>query len=101
MHTWLIALYVGLYLDINARQGNICKGAVLAVLADTQAVHYLGGFKIGVGFSLRPCRNCLATKETMKVGTSIYEFISMQLIIMYIHASIKIAATGVFHCCQN
>ena len=25
MHTWLIALYVGLYLDINARQGNICK----------------------------------------------------------------------------
>lgn len=43
------------------------KGAVLAVLADTQAAHYLGGFKIGVGFSLRPCRNCLATKETMKV----------------------------------
>ena len=40
------------------------KGAVIAVLADTQAAHSLGGFKIGVGFSLRRCRNCLATKET-------------------------------------
>ena len=40
------------------------KGAVLAVLADTQAAHALGGFKVGVGFSLRRCRNCLATKES-------------------------------------
>lgn len=43
------------------------KGAVLAMLADTQAAHSIGGFKIGVGFSLRKCRNCLATKETMSV----------------------------------
>ena len=42
----------------------LVKGAVLAVLADTQAAHSLGGFKVGVGFSLRRCRNCLATKES-------------------------------------
>lgn len=45
----------------------LVKGAVLAMLADTQAAHSIGGFKIGVGFSLRKCRNCLATKETMTV----------------------------------
>ena len=43
------------------------KGAVLAMLADTQAAHSIGGFKVGVGFSLRQCRNCLATKDTMNV----------------------------------
>ena len=37
------------------------------MLADTQAAHYIGGFKVGVGFSLRPCRDCLATRETMKI----------------------------------
>ena len=41
----------------------LAKGAVLAALADTQAAHLLGGFKVGVGFSLLRCRNCLATKE--------------------------------------
>lgn len=45
------------------------------MLADTQAAHYLGGFKIGVGFSFRPCRNCLATKETMKVKVLNYSFV--------------------------
>ena len=43
------------------------KGAVLAMLADTQAAHSIGGFKVGVGFSLRQCRNCLATKDMMSV----------------------------------
>ena len=42
----------------------LIKGAILAVLADTQAAHALGGFKVGVGFSLRRCRNCLATMES-------------------------------------
>jgi len=46
------------------------KGAVLAMLADTQAAHAIGGLKIGVGFSLRKCRNCLATKDTMSVRVS-------------------------------
>ena len=43
------------------------KGAVLAMLADTQAAHSIGGFKVRVGFSLRQCRSCLATKDTMNV----------------------------------
>ena len=37
------------------------------MLADTQAAHFLGGFKVGVGFALRRCRNCLATKDTMSI----------------------------------
>ena len=49
------------------------KGAVLAMLADTQAAHFLGGFKVGVGFALRRCRNCLATKDTM--STKVFEVV--------------------------
>ena len=56
----------------------LVKGTVLAVLADTQAAHSLGGFKIGVGFSLRRCRNCLATKECYcsKVSLHVTMYIS-------------------------
>lgn len=36
-------------------------GQVLYVLADTLAAHDIGGFKVGVGFSLRKCRECMAT----------------------------------------
>lgn len=42
---------------------KIVRGGVLFALADTLAAHSIGGFKVGVGFSLRKCRNCLATKE--------------------------------------
>lgn len=42
---------------------KLVKGSVLLVLADTLAAHALGGFKVGVGFSLRKCRMCLATHE--------------------------------------
>jgi len=35
------------------------------MLADTMAAHAIGGFKVGVGFALRRCRDCLATKEIM------------------------------------
>ena len=42
---------------------KLVMGGVLFVLADTLAAHQLGGFKVGVGFSLRKCRMCLATKE--------------------------------------
>ena len=44
-------------------------GALLVTLADTLGAHQLGGFKVGVGFSLRICRTCMATKETQKSGT--------------------------------
>lgn len=41
------------------------KGAVLFALTDTLASHSMGGFKIGVGFSLRKCRMCLATRDQL------------------------------------
>lgn len=56
-------------LTINDKE-ILVKGAVLAMLADTQAAHSIGGFKIGVGFSMRKCRNYLATKETMSARVS-------------------------------
>lgn len=34
------------------------EGALLAVIADTPAAHWLVGFKEGVGFSHKNCRNC-------------------------------------------
>ena len=40
------------------------RGALFA-LADTLAAHALGGFKLGVGFSLWKCRMCLVTAEEM------------------------------------
>ncbi len=38
---------------------------VLLMLADTLAAHAVGRYKVGVGFALRKCRDCMATKETM------------------------------------
>ena len=35
------------------------------MLADTLAAHAIGGFKVGVGFALRKCRMCMATKDSM------------------------------------
>ena len=43
------------------------RGTVLAVLADTLAAHQLGGFKVGVGFSLRKCRQCMVTADEMQI----------------------------------
>lgn len=42
---------------------TIVRGGVLFALADTLAAHGIGGFKVGVGFSLRKCRVCMATRE--------------------------------------
>ncbi len=38
-------------------------GSVLLLLGDTLAAHDIGGFKVGVGFALRICRHCMATRE--------------------------------------
>ena len=46
-------------------------GSLLPFLADTLAAHQLGGFKVGVGFSLRKCCNCLATAEQMNEYVSV------------------------------
>ena len=35
--------------------------SVIVTLCDTLAAHQLGGFKVGVGVSLRKCRDCMAT----------------------------------------
>lgn len=51
---------------------QLVRGGVLFVLADTLAAHALGGFKAGVGFALRKCRMCLATKE--QISTKVLLF---------------------------
>eukprot|EP00732_Lithocolla_globosa_P000883 Lithocolla_globosa_v1_NODE_348_length_4377_cov_5.707610.p1 type:complete len:846 gc:universal NODE_348_length_4377_cov_5.707610:2769-232(-) len=40
-------------------------GALISFVGDTLAAHYIGGFKEGVGLSLRKCRCCLATSPDM------------------------------------
>ena len=47
-------------------------GTVLVLLADTLAAHQLGGFKVGVGFSLRKCRQCMVTFDDMQTMVSTY-----------------------------
>lgn len=54
----------GTTISIHGRKVEI-KGQVLVLLADTLAAHAIGGFKIGVGFSLRKCRVCMATADSM------------------------------------
>ena len=52
-------------MDLHGEK-RIVKGQVLFALADTLAAHAMGGFKIGVGFSLRKCRMCLSTHEQLQ-----------------------------------
>ena len=54
-------------------------GSLVLFLANTLAAHQIGGFKVGVGFSLRKCRNCLATLEDMNIKVMLLcpEFIIM------------------------
>lgn len=67
LHSNIIYTYIyGYILTLMQDKRVLVKRAVLAMLADTQAAHYSGGFKIGVSFSFRPCCNCMATKEIMK-----------------------------------
>ncbi len=51
---------------------HLFYGTVLLCLADTLAAHHLGGFKVGVGFSLRICRDCMATREQIQTKVSIF-----------------------------
>ena len=59
----------GFHIDVNGEMSCV-RGTVLVVLADTLAAHQLGGFKIGVGFSLRKCRQWMATLDDMQ--TQVY-----------------------------
>lgn len=45
-------------------------GALVCVCGDIPASNFLGGFKEGVGFALRKCRQCLCTKEDFKKNVS-------------------------------
>ena len=58
------------------------RGTVLVVLADTLAAHQLGGFKIGVGFSLRKCRQCMATLDDMQTQVCIIVAHSATLLLL-------------------
>lgn len=55
----------GISMDIHGSKHAI-EGALLLVLADTPAAHWLGGFKEGVGFARKACRCCDANESTMK-----------------------------------
>ena len=59
----------GVVMTIRSVQKTV-KGAVLFALADTLAAHSMGGFKVGVGFSLRKCRMCLATADQLSTKVS-------------------------------
>ena len=52
-------------------------GSLLLFLADTLAAHQLGGFKVGVGFSHRKCRNCLATSDELNEKVILFSPVSL------------------------
>ena len=60
----------GFHIVVNGEMSCV-RGTVVVVLADTLAAHQLGGFKIGVGFSLRKCRQCMATLDDMQTQVCI------------------------------
>ena len=67
----MVSLYKqGVNINIGG-QLVLVRGTVVMMLANTVAAHEIGGFKVGVGFSLRKCRMCLATKESMSENVSI------------------------------
>ena len=49
-----------------AGQEHKFHGTVTVTLCDTLAAHQLGGFKIGVGFALRKCTDCMATHSDIQ-----------------------------------
>ena len=51
----------------------IVKGIVVVMLADTQAAHSIGGFKVSVGFARQKCCDCLKIEEIMKYKLSTFK----------------------------
>ena len=67
----IFAMQGGLNFSRNGMEITL-RGTVLVTLADTMAAHQLGGFKVGVGFAIRICRDCMAVREeiqTMVIAT--------------------------------
>ena len=48
-------------------------GTVLLMLGDTLASQDLGGFKVGVGFAFRICRDCMATKDMIQTKVNLID----------------------------
>jgi hypothetical protein len=46
------------------------RGKLVAFVGDTPAVNMVGGFKEGVGVSMRKCRQCMATYDQIQVKVS-------------------------------
>jgi len=55
----------GITMEIHGGK-HVIEGALLLVLADTPAAHWLGGFKEGVGFARKACRCCDANEPSMR-----------------------------------
>ena len=45
---------------------GIFRGTIIVFLADTLGAYQVGGFKVGVGFSERKRRECMATREDIQ-----------------------------------
>ena len=75
-------------------------GAVLGMSGDIPASNFIGGFKEGVGLSLRKCRMCMATATDMDTKV-IYPFVSLsgcqQHCTFQFHAADFIARTKTSH----
>ena len=84
MTSWFIDIQ-GVTITIHGRSMFI-QGGVLFALADTLAAHDIGGFKVGVGFSLRKCRMCMATRDQMsvQVNASILYCLIKGIVLYYI-----------------
>ncbi len=54
----------GVLVQINEQSSKVYNIALLAFLADNLAAHQLGGFKESMGFVLRICRSCMATRNS-------------------------------------
>ena len=65
----------GFVMEVNGDVSCV-RGTVIVLLADTLAAHQLGGFKIGVGFSLRKCRQCMVTSDDMQKQVHSYLLIT-------------------------
>ena len=54
--------------------GHVFHGALLAVLGDTPASCYLGGYKESCSRALRKCRACMATDDCIRTKVKAHVF---------------------------
>lgn len=80
---YVVLMQHGIEIEVDGHIRNV-KGTVMVLLADTLAAHQLGGFKVGVGFSLRKCRHCMATAEDIQSKVCICSY--------FLHCSCTIIA---------